>query len=110
MTDSTHSLDHSIGLSDKLGQIFDSGNGCDFLILVQSETGNQQEDGTPEMTETTICAHKMILSQFPLFNASEETTSIAVSVSKSCQRHFTSFIRYTETTMTRGRIYDTEFI
>lgn len=109
MTDFTHSLDHSIGLSDKLGQIFDSGNGCDFLILVQSETENQHEDGTPKMTET-ICTHKMILSQFPLFNASEETTSIAVSVSKPCQQHFTSFIRYTETTMTRGRIYNTEFI
>ncbi|XP_044037250.1 galectin-3-binding protein A-like [Siniperca chuatsi] len=91
---STHSLDHSIGLSDDLGQIFDSGNGCDFLISAQSATGNRREDGTLEMVETTICTHKMILSQFPLFNASEGITSITVNVSQSCQPHFTSFIRY----------------
>ncbi|KAM9346650.1 putative DMBT1-like protein [Symphorus nematophorus] len=92
--DSTHSLDHSISLSDELGQIFDSGDGCDFLIVVQSATGNKQEDGTPEMAETTICAHKMILSRFPFFRASEETTNITVTISQSCQPHFTSFIRY----------------
>ncbi|XP_078125364.1 galectin-3-binding protein A-like [Sander vitreus] len=94
ISDSTHSLDHSITLSDELGQIFDSGNGCDFLILVQSATGNREEDGTPEMVGTTICTHKIILSQFPLFNASEGMTSITVPISQSCQPHFTSFIRY----------------
>ncbi|XP_070837962.1 galectin-3-binding protein B [Chaetodon trifascialis] len=94
MADSTHSLDHSLSLSDDLGQIFDSAVGCDFLISVQSVTGNRQEDGTPEKVETSICAHKMILSRFPSFNASEGTTSITVSISQTCQPHFTSFIRY----------------
>lgn len=100
--DSTHSLDHSMSLSDELGRMFDSGNSCDFLILVQSATGNRQEDGTLEVVGTTICTHKIMLSQFPLFNASEGTTNITVSVSQACQPHFTSFIRYrpTEATMT----------
>lgn len=88
--DSTYSLDHTFSLSDELGQIFDSGNGCDFLILLRSETG-RLEEGSPE---TTICTHKLVLSKFPLFNASEETTSITVSISQACQPHFTPFIRY----------------
>ncbi|XP_029293835.1 galectin-3-binding protein A-like [Cottoperca gobio] len=91
-SDSLHSLDHSISLSDERGQIFDSGNGCDFLITVQSDTGNKHEDGTPELVGTTICVHKLIFSQFPLFNASEGIANITVS--QSCQPHFTSFIRY----------------
>lgn len=95
-TSSVHSVDHSLSLSDALGQIFDSGNGCDFFILVQSETENVSEDGTPEMAVKTFCAHKIILSQFPLFNASEGTTSITVSISQPCQQHFKAFIRYTE--------------
>lgn len=94
MSDSTHSLDHSATLSDDLGQIFDSGDGCDFHITVQSATGNKQEDGTPEMLETKICAHRMIVSQFPFFSTSMGMTSITVNVSQSCQPHFTSFIRY----------------
>lgn len=94
INDSTHSLDHSIGLSDFLGQIFDDGNDCDFLIIVQSPTGNKQEDGTPEIRQKTICAHKMILSQIPLFNASVGISTITVNLSLTCQPHFTSFIRY----------------
>lgn len=92
--DSTHSLDHSIGLSNDLGKIFDSGNGCDFLILVQSATGNKHENGTLETTETTICAHKIILSLFPLFVPSGGNSSITVNIDHSCKPYFTSFIRY----------------
>lgn len=101
ISDSTHLLDHSFSLPDLLGQMFDSGNGCDFLIVVKSATGNRQEDGYLEMVETTICAHKTILSQFPLFNASEEITNITVDISQSCQPYFAAFIRYTETKMIR---------
>ncbi|XP_071329662.1 galectin-3-binding protein A-like isoform X1 [Trachinotus anak] len=93
-SDLTHSLDHRFCLSDYLGQIFDSGNGCDFLIVVKSPTGNRQEDGNMEMLETTICAHKIMLSQFPLFNTSEGITNISVNISQSCQPYFTPFIRY----------------
>ncbi|GAA6231894.1 galectin-3-binding protein A-like [Lates japonicus] len=94
ISDSTHVLDHTFSLSDDLGQMFDSGNGCDLQILVRSATGNRQEDGTLEVVETMICAHKVILSQFPLFNASEENTSITVNISQSCHPYFSSFIRY----------------
>ncbi|KAF3846306.1 hypothetical protein F7725_003384, partial [Dissostichus mawsoni] len=93
-SDSLHSLDHSISLSDERGQIFDSSNGCDFLILVQSASENVQDDGTQDVVETPICAHKHILSQFPLFNASEGINNITVNVSQSCQPHVTTFIRY----------------
>ncbi|XP_041853424.1 galectin-3-binding protein A-like [Melanotaenia boesemani] len=93
-SNSTHSLDHSISLSDGFGQIFDSGIGCDFQIFLQSPTGKEHEDGTPEIIEETICAHKMFLSLFPFFGASSGMTNITVSFSISCQSHFTSFIRY----------------
>ncbi|XP_034395704.1 galectin-3-binding protein A-like [Cyclopterus lumpus] len=92
--DALYSLDHSICLSDERGQIFDSGYGCDFSISVRSATGNAQEDGTPEVVGETICAHKSILSQFPLFNASKGISNITVDVAQSCQPHFSSFIRY----------------
>ncbi|KAM4530716.1 galectin-3-binding protein A-like [Odontesthes bonariensis] len=94
ISDTTHSLDHSIGLSEELGQIFDSGTGCDFLITLQTPMGNNQEDGSPEMVVTTICAHKMVLSLFPTFNISSGMTNITVDISMSCQPHYTTFIRY----------------
>ncbi|XP_029015003.1 galectin-3-binding protein A-like [Betta splendens] len=83
---SGYSLDHSYTLSDDLGRIFDSGVGCDFTISVNDD---KQENGTEEV----ICAHKMILSQVPLFNASAKS-SITVNISQSCQPYFTSFLRY----------------
>lgn len=92
ISDST--IDHSITLSGDLGQIFDSGIGCDFLISAQSPTGNRQEDGTMETVETTICAHKMVLSQLPDFSTSEGNATITVI--QPCQPYVTSFIRYEE--------------
>uniref|UniRef100_A0A3B3BQ29 SRCR domain-containing protein n=1 Tax=Oryzias melastigma TaxID=30732 RepID=A0A3B3BQ29_ORYME len=59
---STHSMDHSVSLSNELGQLFDTATNCDLNILLQSPTGNRQEDDLPEMDGTTICAHKAILS------------------------------------------------
>ncbi|XP_054615197.1 galectin-3-binding protein A-like [Dunckerocampus dactyliophorus] len=91
LQDFTHSLDHSISLVDELGAAFDSGAGCDFLMVVQSPTGNKGVSGSPETTESTICAHKFILSQFPSFNTSE---GMVVNVSLTCQPHFPSFVRY----------------
>ncbi|XP_056264083.1 galectin-3-binding protein B-like [Pseudoliparis swirei] len=92
--DALYSLDHSISLSDERGQIFDSASGANFFISVRSMTGNTQEDGTPEVVGVTVWAHKFILSQFPLFNASEGVSNITVDVGLSCQQHFSSFIRY----------------
>ncbi|XP_074552860.1 galectin-3-binding protein A-like [Halichoeres trimaculatus] len=92
--DSSHLLDHSVTLSDSLGLIFDSRQGCDFLIKARSVTEDRSQDGTLETVETEICTHKLIMSQFPSFNTSEGSTSITVSISQSCQPYFTSFIRY----------------
>lgn len=89
ISDSTHSLDHSISLSEDLGELFDSGTGCDVWIVVHSVTGNGLDDETPE----TFCAHKMILSRFPRFNA-EGISNITVNVSQTCRSHFSSFLRY----------------
>ncbi|KAM4716607.1 galectin-3-binding protein A-like [Anableps anableps] len=100
ISDSAHSLDHSIGLSGDLGQIFDSGTACDFLITFQTPSGNKKEDGTPEMIETTICAHKVILMLYSYFSTSAGTNNITVNVSKPCQSYFTSFIRYLYTRKT----------
>lgn len=91
--DFTHSLDHSIGLSGDLGQIFDNGTACDFWITFQTPSGNRKDDGTPEMTETTICAHKAILMLYPYFSASVEVNNITVMVKKPCQPYLISFIR-----------------
>lgn len=87
--ESTHSLDHSSGLSEAMGRIFDGGDACDFLIVVQS----WNEEGS-WMENQTVCAHKMILSPFQPFNVSQGTDSITISVSWPCLQHFTTFIRY----------------
>ncbi|XP_027898097.1 galectin-3-binding protein B isoform X2 [Xiphophorus couchianus] len=100
LSGSTHSLDHSIGLSGDLGQIFDSGTACDFLITFQTPNGNKTDDGTEEMIETTICAHKVILMLYPYFSASAGANNVTVTVSRPCQSYFTSFIRYLYTRKT----------
>lgn len=87
--ESTHSLDHSSGLSEAMGRIFDGGDACDFLIVVQSWS----EEGSG-MENQTVCAHKMILSPFQPFNVSQGSDGITISVSRPCLQHFTTFIRY----------------
>lgn len=92
-SDSIHSLDHSTTLSDDLGKIFDSGTTCDFLIAFQTSTGAKQEDGVPEETMITICAHKAILMLYPYFNASVGENNITVTVNTTCQSYSTPIIR-----------------
>lgn len=92
----THSLDHSADLSDHLGKLFDSGEGCDLWLFVGSEPA-------VEGAGVTVCAHRMILSQFPRFNASQASTSMTVDVGRSCQQHFIPFIRYTITNIRGSR-------
>uniref|UniRef100_H3CWM7 Galectin 3 binding protein, tandem duplicate 3 n=1 Tax=Tetraodon nigroviridis TaxID=99883 RepID=H3CWM7_TETNG len=80
-----HPLDHSRDLSEVMGRIFDSGDACDFLIVVRS---------SDEDVSQTVCAHKMILSPFQPFNVSEGSESITISISRPCLQHFTTFVRY----------------
>uniref|UniRef100_A0A3B3YQ03 SRCR domain-containing protein n=1 Tax=Poecilia mexicana TaxID=48701 RepID=A0A3B3YQ03_9TELE len=93
-SDSVFSLDHSTTLSEDLGIIYDSGTACDFLITFQTSNGTKQEDGTPEETTNTICAHKAILMLYPYFSASVGENNITVSVNTTCQSYSTSIIRY----------------
>lgn len=79
-------MDHSSGLSEAMGRIFDSGDACDFLIVAQSEDSS-------EMVSQTICAHKVILSQFQPFNVSKGAESITIHISRPCLQHLTTFIR-----------------
>ncbi|XP_037544313.1 galectin-3-binding protein A [Nematolebias whitei] len=90
--DSSLSVDHSISLSDDLGEIFDSGFGCDHLIVFESPNG--LENGTPETTEMTICVHKLILKQLPFFSLSVEMNTTTVTLRKPCKAHLVPFIRY----------------
>uniref|UniRef100_A0A3B3XCK8 SRCR domain-containing protein n=1 Tax=Poecilia mexicana TaxID=48701 RepID=A0A3B3XCK8_9TELE len=83
-------------LSEDLGIIYDSGTACDFLITFQTSNGTKQEDGTPEETTNTICAHKAILMLYPYFSASVGENNITVSVNTTCQSYSTSIIRYAE--------------
>lgn len=92
--DSSLSVDHSISLSDDLGEIFDSGFGCDHLIVFERPSGNTLENGTPEMTEMTICVHKLILKQLPFFSLSLEMNTTTVTLREPCKPHLVSFIRY----------------
>lgn len=82
-------MDHSSVLSEAMGRLFDSGEACDFLILVQSSN-----EEASEMETQTVCAHKIILSPFQPFNMSEEAKSITISISRPCLQHFPTFIRY----------------
>lgn len=92
--DSSLSVDHSIQLSDDLGEIFDSGFGCDYLISFKSPNGNTLENGAPETTEMTICVHKLILKQLPFFSLSVGVNTTTVTLRKPCKPHLVSFVRY----------------
>lgn len=93
LPDSSHILDHRVVLSEELGELFDSGTFCDLPITAQSSSPEDQT-GAPQITDTTLCAHKSILLQVPSFNITEDTRNITVQVVHRCLPHFSSFIRY----------------
>ncbi|XP_077086832.1 galectin-3-binding protein A-like isoform X3 [Siphateles boraxobius] len=79
------SVDNSLGLSDDLGLLFDSGDGCDFSINVRDLS---------EEAELTICAHRMILMIYPELNLTNESRNLTVDVSQTCHPHVSAFLRY----------------
>lgn len=85
LSDLSHILDHRVGLSDEMGELFDNGAFCDLNITAQSPS---TEDAT------TLCGHKAILSSVDAFNITEETKNITVQIVQRCIPHFFSFIRY----------------
>uniref|UniRef100_A0AAZ3NQ88 SRCR domain-containing protein n=1 Tax=Oncorhynchus tshawytscha TaxID=74940 RepID=A0AAZ3NQ88_ONCTS len=93
-SDTAHFLDHSLGLSDDLGELFDRGDDCDFLITIQSPTGNRDGEGKLEVEERNICTHKLILSLYPHFNITNGSSNLSLEMSQACSPCVTSFIRY----------------
>ncbi|KAK7174154.1 hypothetical protein R3I93_001364 [Phoxinus phoxinus] len=79
------SVDNSLGLSDDLGLLFDSGDGCDFSINVRDLS---------EEAELTICVHSMILRIYPELNITKESRNLTVDVGKTCHPHVSAFLRY----------------
>ena len=91
---SENSVDHSLELSVDLGELFDSEEGCDFLIHGHTYTDRTQDDGLWEVVNTTVCAHRMVLSRFPGFKTSTDVEEISVNLTQTCRPHLPSFIRY----------------
>uniref|UniRef100_A0AAV2KEB6 SRCR domain-containing protein n=1 Tax=Knipowitschia caucasica TaxID=637954 RepID=A0AAV2KEB6_KNICA len=89
---SSYLLDHSINLSDELGEVFSDERFCDLSITAQSSLQDQED--TTLHDSTTLCAHKVILSQVHAFNITQETQNITVQIASNCLPHFSSFIRY----------------
>ncbi|XP_030646760.1 galectin-3-binding protein A [Chanos chanos] len=85
--DREYSLDHSLGLSEELGALFDSGEGCDFHIII---TGPGQN---ADVKEQKICVHRLILSLYPQLKITN-SSSFTVESSEACHPHVSSFIRY----------------
>ncbi|KAL7850734.1 hypothetical protein SRHO_G00200830 [Serrasalmus rhombeus] len=79
------SLDHSLGLSEKLGSLFDSGDNCDFSILISDPSDEQ-------VTTQTICAHRAILSLYLQLNIT--STNLSVEIGQTCHPFVSRFFRY----------------
>lgn len=82
-TRSTHTLDLSGELSDALGQIFDSQQGCDLFLQV---TGQEER----------LCAHTLILTANPEAQAlwAEPGSNVTLTVDPECVPVVRAFVRY----------------
>ncbi|KAL1277516.1 hypothetical protein QQF64_024189 [Cirrhinus molitorella] len=79
------SVDNSLGLSDDLGLLFDSGDGCDFTVNVQDIS---------EQAEFAICVHRLILMIYPKLYITNDSRNLTVNVSHTCHPHVSAFLRY----------------
>ncbi|XP_042587302.1 galectin-3-binding protein A-like [Cyprinus carpio] len=79
------SVDNSLGLSEDLGLLFDSGSGCDFRIKVKDDS---------EESELTFCVHSMILMFYPELNITKDSRTLTMDVSQTCHPHVSAFLRY----------------
>ncbi|XP_056117916.1 galectin-3-binding protein A-like [Rhinichthys klamathensis goyatoka] len=79
------SVDNSLGLSDDLGLLFDSEDGCDFSINVQDLS---------EEAELAFCVHRLILMIYPELNITNESRNLTLDVSQTCHPHVSAFLRY----------------
>ncbi|XP_043088734.1 LOW QUALITY PROTEIN: galectin-3-binding protein A [Puntigrus tetrazona] len=79
------SVDNSLGLSEDLGLLFDSGDGCDFRINVQD---------TSEEAKLTFCVHSTVLMFYPELKITNDSRNLTVDVSQTCHPHVSAFLRY----------------
>ncbi|KAI5097498.1 galectin 3 binding protein precursor, partial [Silurus meridionalis] len=80
-------LDHSLGLSEELGRLFDSRDNCDLSVQVRDPSE------APAVRET-ICAHRLIFYLYPQFNISKSSNELTLEISQNCHPHISSFLRY----------------
>ncbi|KAI7789488.1 galectin-3-binding protein A-like [Triplophysa rosa] len=83
--DRQFSLDNSLALSDDLGALFDSEDGCDFNITVHDVS---------EEAELMFCVHSVIFHMFPELNVTQESKNLTMEVSETCHPHVSAFLRY----------------
>ncbi|XP_073690411.1 galectin-3-binding protein A-like [Garra rufa] len=84
-SDRQFSVDNSLGLSHDLGLLFDSGDGCDFIVNVQDIS---------EQAEFAICVHRLLLNIYPELNITNDSGNLTVNVSHTCHPHVSAFFRY----------------
>ncbi|KAL0993481.1 hypothetical protein UPYG_G00108560 [Umbra pygmaea] len=92
--DKAYKLDHSLGMSDELGELFDRRDNCDFHIVVHSPTGNRDGEGKLEVEERIICTHKMIFSLYENGNINNRSNNRSIEISQACSPYVHSFFRY----------------
>ncbi|XP_063062355.1 galectin-3-binding protein A-like [Engraulis encrasicolus] len=106
----SYSMDHSIELSDQMGELFDSGTGCDVTLTFaypaddSLELQTQEGQGPDEnINEEKICVHSLVLSLFPKMVISNSSNDIKIG--SNCQHYVRDFVRYLYTrkiTVTSG--------
>ncbi|XP_063062354.1 galectin-3-binding protein A-like [Engraulis encrasicolus] len=96
----SYSLDHNINeLSIQMGELFDSGTGCDVTLTFSYpvkdslELETQEGQGPDEnITKESICVHSLVLSLFP--NIVISNSSHDMQISSNCQHYVRDFVRY----------------
>ena len=83
-------LDHTSGLSQGLGELFDSGRSCDLTVVVRSPGGVPKEE--------RICLHSVVLSLLLspptlTLTASQESKSISMEVPPNCRPCVSKLLR-----------------
>ncbi|XP_076146830.1 galectin-3-binding protein A-like [Alosa pseudoharengus] len=94
----SYPLDHSIELTDQLGELFDSGTGCDFTLTfsyspedsVEAETVQAQAQANNN--KESVCVHRLVLFLYPKFVVIN--SSFEMEISSNCQPYIREFTRY----------------
>ena len=92
----SYPLDNSIELSGQLGELFDSGKGCDFTLTFSYPPGDSLEVETLEApadnTKESVCVHSLVLSLFPKFVTNKSIYEMDISL--NCRHYIREFVRY----------------